>query len=191
VLLAIRSVGAIDPGAKISRKELVEELHSDNAEVRSDALDRVRSDSDAFRDPNIKAALVNLLDRENHVTLCCDNEGYAEYLSWLAETVAKVINWNDSHQVCILANSLDLPDELANHAKISVPCLLQRYEGGPAQTRGEVVAMLVQALGKGRTNLEAGTIHKIEKIILSSLHDTEEDVKIPTVEALKSSVERI
>lgn len=166
--------------------ELVAQLHSDDPGVRSDALEELRSDSAALRDPMVKSALVSLLDRENRVKLSGDDEGYAEYLSWLAQTAAMVVDWNNPRQVCILANGLVLPHELADHAKVSVPCLLQRYKGAPALIKGKVVAMLVQALGKGRNELNADTQQTIQQIVISGLHDPDpdEDVKIDTVVAL-------
>jgi hypothetical protein len=114
--------GPADVGTQRTRPEWIAELRSQDAGARSQAFERLRSDPVALRDPGVKAALVNLLDRENQVRLSAEDEGYAEYRSWLSDTVAKVIDWNNPHQVCILANSVDLPDQLADHAKVTVPC---------------------------------------------------------------------
>jgi len=161
------------------------QLGSDNAAARSEALEHLRSDSAALRDPNVKAGLVNLLDRENQVRLSAEDEGYAEYRSWLSDTVAKVMDWNNPHQVCILANSVDLPDQLADHAKVTVPCLLQRLNNASAQSKGDIVAMLIQALAKGKNELDAAAIETVKRVILNALRDSNEDVKIPTVKALE------
>jgi HEAT repeats len=174
------------PAHKPSRAELLTWLRSDNAEVRSEALDRLRTDPVALRDPKVKAALVNQLDRENRETLYAEEEDYAGYLSWLVDTVAKVVDWSNPRQVCILANGAYLTDELADHAKVAVPCLLQRFKNAAAPPRGAAVAMLVQALSKGRGELDAVTIQAVRQIILSALHDPDDVVKIPTVKALGS-----
>jgi len=165
---------------------LLVQLRSDDAEVRSGAFDHLRSDPVALRDSKVKAALVSLLDRENQETLSGEEEDYADYIGWLVGTVAKIVDWNNPHQVCILANSVYLADELADHAKVAVPCLLLRFKNAPALSRGRVVAMLVHALAKGRNDLDAATIQTVQQIILSALRDPNDAVKIPTVKALGS-----
>jgi hypothetical protein len=172
------------PTNESNRTELLMKLRSDNVRARSEALEHLRTDPVALRDSKVKAALVNLLDRENQVTLSSEDEGYAEYVSWLADTVAKVVHWSDSRQVCILANSVDLPDQLADHAKAAVPCLLQRSKSAPALLRGKVVAMLVQALAKGRNDLDVVTVETVQQIILRALQDSDAGVRIDTVDAL-------
>jgi hypothetical protein len=176
--------GQQTPAHKPSRAELLTRLRSGNAEVRSEALDQLRTDPVALRDPKVKAALVNQLDRENHETLYAEEEDYAGYLSWLVDTVAKVVDWSNPRQVCILANGAYLTDELADHAKVAVPCLLQRFKNAAAPPRGDVVAMLVQALAKGRNDLDAATTQSVQQIILSALHDSDGGVRIDTVNAL-------
>jgi hypothetical protein len=66
---------------------LLKQLNSDEPIVRDNALKELRHNPPVLRDPRIKSALVNLLDRENHVTLDSDDEGYAEYVGWLTEAV--------------------------------------------------------------------------------------------------------
>jgi hypothetical protein len=169
-----------------SRAQLLAQLRSDNEQVRSGAFESVRTDPAALRDPKISAALVDLLDRENHEppSESGEDEGYAEYISWLAETVAKVVDWRNPRQVCILANGIDLSDELANHAKAAVPCLLKRYNDSPARFRGSVVAMLVQAQAKGKGELDAATVAEVHEIILSGLRDPDHGVKGDTIRSL-------
>ena len=178
--------GQQTPAHKPSTAELIAQLRSDNEQARSGAFESVRTNPAALRDPQIKAALVNLLDRENHEppSESGEDEGYAEYTSWLADTVAKVVDWSDPRQVCILANSIDLSDELANHAKVAVPCLLKRYNNSPARFRGNVVAMLVQAQAKGKSDLDAATVSEIHEITLSGLRDPDHGVKGETIRAL-------
>lgn len=169
---------------KTGRRELLEQLHSDNAQVRSDALEQLRSDPAALRDPNVKAALVSQLARENHESLSEDDEGYAEYKDWLTETVVKVVNWNDSGQVCILANSQSLPGELADHAGVAVPCLLQRFKNGSPVSRDAVAVMLVQISAKKNNGLDAATTKTVRQVILDALQDPDSFVRGDIVRAL-------
>jgi hypothetical protein len=189
-LAALMALGAMwaqqAPAHNPDTAELVARLRSDNAQVRSGAFESVRTDPVALRDARIKDALVDLLDRENHEPLSQsgEDEGYAEYISWLAETVAEVVDWSDPRQVCILANSVDLPDELANHGNVAVPCLLERYKNSPARFRGSVVAMLVQALSGGKSELDGATIAQTREVIVSGLRDPDHGVRGDTTAAL-------
>ncbi|HXM12184.1 MAG TPA: HEAT repeat domain-containing protein [Terriglobales bacterium] len=174
-----------------SREKLLVELRSDDSQVRSRAFGQLRSDPSALRDPDVKAALVHLLDRENQEPIHAEEEDFADYASWLAEVVAKIVDWSDPRQVCVLANSIVVPDELADHAKVAVPCLLRRlrnglnrYAPGADTSRGSVVAMLVQASAKGRRQLDASTIQRVRRIILNALHDSDAGVRIDTVRVL-------
>ena len=172
------------PAEKSGSAELLSKLQSKDLTERYAALDALRSDPAALRDPDVKPALVNLLDRENHQTISGEEEEYAEYVSWLAETVAKVVDWNDPHQVCILADSVDLPDELADHAKASIPCLLRRYKNASSLMRGPIVATMVQALAKGEKDLEPTMIQTVQGKIVSALKDRNAGVKIDVIKAL-------
>ena len=169
---------------KASPAELLKQLSSDEPVVRNDALEQLRSNPDALRDPKIKTALVNLLDQENHVKFSMNDEGYAEYVAWLADTTAKVVDWSDQRQVCILTNGVYLEYELADHAKASLPCLLQRFKNAPHAMRGRVAAMLVQALAKGRNEVDPATVEAVQQATLSALHDPNDGVRIDIVEGL-------
>jgi hypothetical protein len=191
--------GQQTPAHKPSTAELIAQLRSDDAQVRSGAFESVRTDTVALRDPKVRAALVDLLDRENHETSDSvkdhghaeyigsdEDEAGSEYIGALADSVAKIVDWSSPRQVCILADSVFPPPELAAHAKVAVPCLLQRSNNAPPPVRGYVVALLVHALSKGRGELDAVTIQAVQQIILSALHDPDDVVKIPTVKALGS-----
>jgi hypothetical protein len=111
-----------------SAAELLKQLTSNEPVVRNDALEKLRSNPEALRDAKIKTALVNLLNQENHVKFSMDDEGYAEYVAWLAETTVKVVDWTDQRQVCILTDGVYLEDELADHAKASLPMSLEKIQ---------------------------------------------------------------
>ena len=180
-----------------SRAQLLAQLHSSDAEVRGDAFDQLRTDTVALRDPKVRGALIDLLDRENHETSDSvkdhahaeyigsgEDEAGSEYIGALADAVAKIVDWSSPRQVCILADSVFPPDELADHAKVAAPCLLQRFKNAPAPFRGYVVAMLVQALAKGKGDLDAGTVREIQNIILTTLRDPDHGIKGDVIRAL-------
>lgn len=172
------------PANEPTTDRLVARLTSDDEQARNEALEFVRTHPAALRD--VRVALVDQLDQENHEppSKSGEDEGYAEYLGWLTQAVAEVVDWSDQRQVCILADSLLPFDELADHAKASVPCLLQKYKTVPGQFRGLAVAMLVQALAKGKSDLDAPTVSEIREIILSALRNPDHNIKGDTIRAL-------
>lgn len=174
------------PTPKPSKAELVAQLRSDDVKVRSGAFESVRTDAVIVRDPEVRAALIDLLDRENHENPAesGEDEDYSMYVGTLADTVTKIVDWGSPRQVCILADSLLPLNELADHAKVAVPCLLQKYKTISVPFRGYVVAMLVQALAKGKNDLDVATVHEVQEIILSGLHDTDHGFKGDTIRAL-------
>jgi len=176
--------GQQTPLRKESRDKLLLNLRSENGEERSKAFERLRSDRTALRSASVKTALVDLLDRENQRAASGEGEDYAEYKGKLAETVVSIADWSDSRQVCILANSANPPKQLADHARIAVPCLLKKLKTAPVLERGPVFATLVQALAKGRNRLDSDTSRTLQQAILSGLHDSDASVRISTVKAL-------
>lgn len=169
---------------KPSRTALLTQLHSDDAQVRSEAFSKLRSDKTALGDPNVKSALIDLLDRENREPMAGEEEDYAEYVGWLTQTVTKVVNWEDPHQVCILATSVDIPEQLAEHPRIAVPCLMERIKSVPVLLRGRTVGILIQALAKGGNDLDPSTKAAVQQVISNALHDPDSGVRIKTVKAL-------
>ncbi len=98
VTFGLSQAQADTPVEKPATAELISKLQSKNFTERYSALEALRSDPAALRDPAVKTALVNLLDRENREAIAGEEEEYAEYTSWLADTVAKVVDWNDPHR---------------------------------------------------------------------------------------------
>ena len=165
---------------KSSPAMLLKQLNSDEPVVRNDALKELRRNPAALRDTRIKSTLVKLLDRENHVPLDSDDEGYAEYVGWLTEAVVKVVDWNDQAQVCILANTVYLPKELADHAKTSVPCLFQAFKVASDRHRGSVMASIASAFAKVRSGPDHVTSQEIQQTMLAELNDPDAKVRSAT-----------
>jgi len=177
--------GQLTSASSPSWVNLLVQLRSNDSEVRSGAFDQLRLDPTALRDPEVKAALVNLLDRENEETVTGDEEDYSMYVDTLSDTVTKLVDWSDPRQVCILANSVYPPAELADHARIAVPCLLRRLKKNVPHTfQGQVVAMMVQALAKGKRELDPAAMQAARQATLSGLHDPDEGIRMDTVNAL-------
>jgi hypothetical protein len=114
------------------------DLKSPDVQRRVDAYEKIKADKNALERSDVKAALVDLLDRENrviHGTIRDRSEGYAEYIGELADSVAEIADWHDPYQVCILTETAYNPaseftDELAVKGGSAVaPCLLKIAQG--------------------------------------------------------------
>ena len=185
---------------------LLAQLHSAKKSERAEAYQKLRSNPTALRNPMVRAALLDLLDRENQeldASLLAtqktghdskandDGDGYAEYYGFLLDTVDSFANWNDPHQACVLVSAGSSPDspfaaEVARHAKTSVPCLLQRCKSEARMNRVVACPVLVQALAKGKDSLDSGSLQTGHQTVLSALQDPDEGVRIFTVDALGS-----
>lgn len=107
---------------------------------------------------------MDLLDRDNHELHSQlveaqrkgypdegDNEGFAEYYGEILDIVHSFADWNDPRQACILVNANSSDDssfaaEVADHAKATIPCLMQRSKSAVSMSRAVAVPVLVQAL---------------------------------------------
>jgi HEAT repeats len=191
---AILGWGQHSPALKATSAELLDMLRSDDPAQRADAYEHLRLDPSALRSATVKSALLDLLDRENSVhesairerTGISDKygEGYTEYAYALGETVASFVNWNDPHQVCMAVRGFVPESVIADHARATIPCLLQKARSNLGLVRGRAVAVLVRALAKGRNDLDARTIERAEQTIRGALRDPDSDVRTDAVEAL-------
>jgi hypothetical protein len=181
---------------------LLETLHSSDGSEREKAFEQLRSDSANLNSPKVRTALLELLDRENHELDSQireaqkrgypdegENEGYAEYYSQILDAVDSFANWNDPRQACILvdANSSDesaFSEEIADHARMTVPCLVKRSASVISMNRAVSVPVLVQALAKAKDTLDPRTVQSARRIVLGALQDSDEAVRAFTVNAL-------
>jgi hypothetical protein len=116
-----RRVWPTDLGFQSERGELARAAPFERFRGEERCVRQLRLDPASLRDPKIKAALVNHLDRQNKEPIHGEEEDFADDTSWLSDTVARIVDWNDPRQVCVLAISVDLPDQLGDHAKVAVP----------------------------------------------------------------------
>lgn len=94
------------PASEPTTDRLIARLTSDDEQARNEALEFVRTHPAALRD--VRVAIVDQLDQANHEppSKSGEDEGYAEYIGWLTQAVAEVVDWSDQRQVCILADGV-------------------------------------------------------------------------------------
>jgi len=197
------------PDADVSA--LLAKLRSSDGGERAQAYEKLRSDSMALEAPKVRAALVDLLDRENlesdsrmrealrrakeptHKTKGeneARGEGWAEYFSELVSTVASIADWSDPHQVCILAKAGYIPDSLspseaALRERVALPCLIQMSGSDLMLDRANATQMLIQLSAQARDALDANTGQQGSEIVLRALYDQDEGVRSETVKSLE------
>ncbi|MGA8431532.1 MAG: HEAT repeat domain-containing protein [Candidatus Sulfotelmatobacter sp.] len=178
-------------------------LHSREWTERARAYERLRSDRGVDGEESVRAALFDLLDlensfiestlRESHDQVGASakyGEGYGEYYTRLLGTVSSIADWKNPRQLCMLAHGSYDPEsvfasEIATKGDGSlVQCLTQMYGSDVGLTRAKAASLLVQIFEKN--NLASGTSESIHQIIMHSLHDPSEAVRIDTVHALGS-----
>ena len=175
------------------------ELQSPDWRERANAYAQLKGDQQNLQSPAVKAALLNLLKRENgviHKTLA-DSDGkvgvsekygeeYSEYYSGVLDTVEKTADWHDQRELCVLAESAYNPDSrfaarLAAEGGVAVvPCLLKMAQG-TMYDRFEAVPVLVQISGITK-NLSFKLQQQIEQAVKAALQD--QDLRLVTIEAL-------
>jgi len=181
---------------------LLAKLHSTEESEREEAFEQLLSDPANLKSPAVQAALLELLDRERQKLDSDlleaqkkgypdegDNSEWGEYYSDLLGVVDSFANWNDPRQACILvdANPSDDSDfaaEIADHAKVTVPCLITRSNSAVSMIRAVAVPVLVQALTKASDTPDAKTIQTAKNIISAALQDSSDGVRAFTVHAL-------
>jgi hypothetical protein len=182
--------------------ELLAMIHSTEEPERAKAVEQLRSNPAYLQSPNVRAALLDLLDRENHELDSQlieaqkkgypdegDNAVWAEYYGDLLGTVDSFADWNDPRQACILVYAGSSDDsafaaEVADHAKVTIPCLLKRAESVVSINRAATIPVLVQALGKAKGTLDPTTVQSARRIVLGALQDPDEGVRGFVVHAL-------
>jgi len=173
---------------------LLAKLHSTEESEREEAFEQLLSDPANLKSPAVQAALLELLDRERQKLDSDlleaqkkgypdegDNSEWGEYYSDLLGVVDSFANWNDPRQACILvdANPSDDSDfaaEIADHAKVTVPCLITRSNSAVSMIRAVAVPVLVQALTKASDTPDAKTIQTAKNIISAALQDSSDGV---------------
>jgi hypothetical protein len=179
---------------------LLMQVRSNDAGIRAQAYEQLKSDPAALRDPKVKEALLDLLDREDQrrrgTPRSGDNEDgvgdeeFAEYFSDLAETVASIGNWNDPHQVCILVRGAGVPpshspQQAALRERVAWPCLKEMSGSSRILDRADASVILVELSAKAGSALDPSLAHEMKQIVIHALHDQDESVRDETVKSLE------
>lgn len=168
---------------------------------RADAYAGVKDNQEALRNPEVRKALVDLLERENqvvHQTLVESNgnigpavkygEDYGEYYSQLLNTVYTIADWHDQHQICILAASAYNSASrfaaglIAQGGAQIVECLLRTAQSKYDFDRHRSIPMLVQLSSKNN-DLSPAVREQIGRVTIAGLHDASVSVRQVTVRA--------
>jgi hypothetical protein len=173
--------------------DLLAKFHSERWDERAAAFEQLRENPTAIQRPEVKSALLDLLDRENHLPPATapqpeNEEQYAEYVASLGDTVDSIANWKDPRQLCILAHTSYNTDSrfaatLAGVGKPVLPCLTQMAKSDRPADRFKSVSVLIQMRAKD-PSLDLGTAEKIRAITIRALHDPDDGVREFTVESL-------
>lgn len=171
-------------------------FRSSEVQKREDAFYEIQDDAEALRRPEVKKALIELLNRENHYSKTSSyGEGYLEYLFDLSDTVAKFIDWQNDQQVCALVESpaqgggagyvSESTMQIAAKAgKIIIPCLLRMAHGSSAEQ--ETAFALLLKINSTRTDLSASESKDIHDVLISVLRNPEPAVRKAYIEAVGS-----
>lgn len=166
------------------------------------AYEKIKDNQEATKRPDVRGALFNLLERENqviHQTRVNSNgklgvsdkygEEYTEYYADLLGTVAKLADWHDRRQVCILAQGSYNPDSpfatqlAAEGGAVVAPCLLKMAQSNEDENdRYESIPVLVHL--SGITGLSLPDRERIQQAIVAGLHDRSIGVRLTTVRAV-------
>jgi hypothetical protein len=187
---------------------LLTDLKSGDVERRATAYAKVSGDAELLKRPDIRNALVDLLDRENqfvHKTLEDSHgqkgvgEDFGSYHDNLIETVMKIADWHNSREVCVLARTEFEPGSHLAHmlakngGAAMVPCLLKLAQGDAfghkdtafmeSDDRTEAIPLLVE-IGAVAEGLSAADHERIRTATMEGLHDPKAVVRSETVRAV-------
>jgi hypothetical protein len=177
-------------------------LKSPDVQRRSDAYMKIKADEAALQLPEVRKELVELLDRENrylHSAKRDLGEGFAEYISELLDTVTQFVDWNDSRQLCIVAQSPYDPesqiaaDLAVKGGEVVAPCLLNMSQGnlygrtdsGRALMgdRYQSIPVLLH-LAAVTNGLQPSLRQQIAQLAIAGLRDSDVTVREGTIEAV-------
>jgi hypothetical protein len=196
VFCAAASVAQQTPEPRPPVNDLLASLYAAKWSDRAVAYDELRNDPKEIRKPEVKAALLDLLDRENRTDLAQEpefdsdtNEAYAEYVASLLGTVSSLADWSDPRQLCILAHApynadSEFAGKLATAKQAIIPCLIEMSKSASSEDRYKAVPVLVQLLAKD-DKFRPETVQAISQIIVEGLHDHDGIVRLGTIAALR------
>lgn len=170
---------------------------------RRAAYMKITVSEETLQRPDVKTALVDLLESENQLirkTLVDSNgeigvsgkygEDYSEYYATLLGTVEKIVDWHDPHQACILAQGSYNPGSrfaaalAAKGGATVAPCLLRMAESNFMFDRHESIPVLVQ-LSAVANDLSPSVQQQVSETVRRGLRDSNVGVRLVTVQAVR------
>lgn len=184
---------------------LLSRLQFDDWQQRSIAVEKLIASRNTHRSGEVKNALIDLLDRENHLidaTLRESNglegvsvkygEAYSEYYSVLLGAVDGVADQNDARTLDILVHSSYNADspfamKLASYGEAIVPMLLNRANSDLAPSRGNALGVLGEILKRETYNanrLPPDTKQQVDQALIRGAGDQDVGVRMQAVQSL-------
>ncbi|MEN3335357.1 MAG: hypothetical protein V7641_4722 [Blastocatellia bacterium] len=194
-VIAIFIVGVVFAMSQESDNQtiLLSRLHSDIWQQRAATVEKLIANRNTDRYEVVKNALIDLLDRENHLiesTFRESNglegvsvkygEGYSEYYSVLADAVDQVADYSDQRTLNILIRGSYNPDspfamKLASYGEAPVPALLELAHGDFAPHRENALAILGEILKRDHLRIKRIPQEMREEIKLSLVKGTSDE----------------
>jgi hypothetical protein len=190
LLLILPSLAQQGPPQHIEIGVLLTQLRSKDAGVRSNAYYQLESDPTSLRNAKVKAALLDLLDREaRDITNYDGSEGFAEYISDLSGTVAPLVDWDDQLQACRAVKDgigppADTPEEAAGREKLVWPCLKEMSASNWILDRNGASGVIIELSARAGKALDPLIAKEAKETIVKFLHDPYEGVRDDAVESL-------
>jgi hypothetical protein len=182
--------------------ELLSGLQSNDWKARAGAYARIRLSATALARRDVREALLELLDRENHIaeltlreshemtgTAGKYGEEYVEYVGELGETVDGFVNWADPRQVCILVHRGYNPNSvfagtIAAHGKVAARCLIEMADSDLGVVRSKAAPILLQIMADSKS-LDGQTTRMARQLVLRALRDSNSTVQMFTILAMR------
>jgi hypothetical protein len=181
---------------------LFQDIKSPDWMRRADGYAAMEQNQEGMRHSDVQKALVELLDRENHVlhqTLVESNgevgvaikygEDYGDYYSKLLNTVFDIADWNDQRQVCVVAQGGYDPASpfaaglVSKGGAIVASCLIKLAQSRYEFDRYQSIPVLVQ-LSAVIADLQPKVRDEIRQATISGLRDPSVSVRHVIVRAV-------
>lgn len=181
-------------------ESLILQLGSNDGGERDQAYEQLKHDPEALRDSKVKAALLDLLDRETQRMIGApragDNEddigteGFAEYFSSLSSTASSIGNWDDPHEACILVRGAGVPPsrsstEAALRERVAWPCLKEMSVSRFPLERISASRIVMELSARAGDSIDPGIAKESKETVVTLLHDQNESVRGETINSLE------
>jgi len=173
---------------------LLTTLHAADWTARHDAVEQLQNDPQALAQADVRKALVDLLDRENQVSVSTLRESaetvgvsdkfgedYSEYVDELSQMVESFADWTDPRQVCVLVRHPYNPksafsNKIAAHGKVALPCLMELFRSDLGTLRAKAGPVVVHVLATAK-DIDPKTRQVAQEMVVNALRDPNQLVR--------------